>query len=491
MLPVSTTANNNLLAHPDKGCACQMDQSVRFPVLVFFISALAWLLFGLAAQLIVSLKSHSPYFLDACEWFSYGRMYAIQNTALIYGWGGNVLFATGIWILTRLSQCTARNWGLLFGGSLFWNVAVKLGVLQLFFYGKVSSVEFFDMPANVLPLLIFASIMIGLSGMMTYRFRTSDKTFVSQLYILAALFFFPAILAVVYSVVFADPGRGIVQSVTHAWGAHNLFALWLVPVGLAAAYYLVPKIVGRPVHAYYLAQWGFWLLIFLGGWAGTKSLVGGPVSPWVSAIGAAASLFLVVVVVIVAINLLPPLWGVSKEIWDGPTLPFVGFGVVSFILAGLIAFVASFHTINELTQFTYFVEGNRVHLFLGFFSMVMFGAIYYTLPRIINRAWPSVLLANIHFFCSALGITLVLVGLYTAGWKQGVTMGDPSNSFVHIHSVIKSWLALRTMGLVILGAGVTAFLFNFAWALLTVFCPCASEERVELGDMAEEEGARA
>ena len=41
--------------------------------------------------------------------------------------------------------------------------------------------------------------------------------------------------------------------------------------------------------------------------------------------------------------------------------------------------------------------------------MVMFGAIYFMLPRILQREWPSASLISVHFWGTAIGIMFGLI----------------------------------------------------------------------------------
>ena len=55
----------------------------------------------------------------------------------------------------------------------------------------------------------------------------------------------------------------------------------------------------------------------------------------------------------------------------------------------------------------------------GFFAMVMFGAIYYIVPRLTQQEWPSAGLVKFHFWASASGILLCVVSLIAGGVQQG------------------------------------------------------------------------
>ena len=40
--------------------------------------------------------------------------------------------------------------------------------------------------------------------------------------------------------------QGVLQPVVNWWFGHNYLGLWMTPVAVGTAYYLIPKIIGRP-----------------------------------------------------------------------------------------------------------------------------------------------------------------------------------------------------------------------------------------------------
>lgn len=74
------------------------------------------------------------------------------------------------------------------------------------------------------------------------------------------MFWFPWIYLVAQFMIFWSPAVGVVQPIVNWWFGHNVLGLWFTPVAVGTAYYLIPKIIGRPVHSYYLSIIGFWSL---------------------------------------------------------------------------------------------------------------------------------------------------------------------------------------------------------------------------------------
>jgi len=100
------------------------------------------------------------------------------------------------------------------------------------------------------PLLFVAYALIGVWAVITFRFRKSEHIYVSQWYLLAALFWFPWLYSIAQIMLIFEAARGTVQALVNWWFAHNVLGLWFTPIGLAAAYYFIPKVLGKPIHSY-------------------------------------------------------------------------------------------------------------------------------------------------------------------------------------------------------------------------------------------------
>src|SRR5689334_24669743 len=63
-----------------------IDASTRLPVLVFYTSAIAWLLLATLFGILTSFQIHSPDFLANVSFLTWGRVRPVHFDALIYGW---------------------------------------------------------------------------------------------------------------------------------------------------------------------------------------------------------------------------------------------------------------------------------------------------------------------------------------------------------------------------------------------------------------------
>jgi cytochrome c oxidase cbb3-type subunit 1 len=234
----------------------------------------------------------------------------------------------------------------------------------------------------------------------------------------------------------------LTQSIVAAWFGQGVISLWLLPVALASAYYLLPKLSGRPAFHYEFAKHGFWTLVVLGAWTGGRHLIGSPAPAWVSSVAVVALYLLLFHYVIVALNLPAGLTG-----WKGPiTLRFVAFGLTAYVLSGLGDVVTANHGVAALLQHTYFSVAQGKLLFGGAFSFLMFAAVYEMGPRVVGSAWPSPGLIRTHFLAAVAGTLLSVLGLAIAGWSQGRAQAETAVNFTAVAAAAKPGLLIATAG---------------------------------------------
>lgn len=464
-----------------------IDASLRTPITVLVGSALIWLLVASVLGLISAWKLHTPAFLDSCAYMTYGRIQPAQSNAFIFGWGFNAAFAVALWLMARLSRGALPGCGVLLVGAIFWNAGVTLGVGGVI-AGFSTSIEGLEMPGFATPLLLVAYALVASWALVVFRAGRASQIYASQWYLFAALFWFPWLYAVAQVMLVFSPVRGTVQSVIQVWFTTNLFLLWFGSVALAAIYYFLPKLLVKSVSNYYLASLAFWWLAIFGSWAGIARLIGGPVPAWVQTVGAAASFMLVVPLFIFALNFLGTLSGRWSAVKDNLTLRFTVFGIFALALVLIGWALNALHSVAAVTQFTYVTAAETQLGLHGFFGMVVFGALYYIVPRVFNTAWASAPLAGVHFGASATGIVVLVGALLVGGLKQGLLQADPAVAFPAISAATQPYLFAATIGLAIFAIGQLAFALNFFWTLGRASADCVRSAKTLLA--AQTEAAR-
>lgn len=405
-----------------------IDRSLRHPVMFFFTSGALWLAVAIVFGLIASAKKHAPQFLDCCSWFDAGKIDAAHMSALIYGWGCSAAFGIIIWLMSRLSRKACTSAGIVLAAGHIWHLAVLAGILWIL-SGNGSGIALMEFPKFVWPILLFAYVLITIWSLVQFQVRDAGHVYVSQWYLLAGLLWFPWIMVTAYLFVFTFEGNPLMAAGIAAWFKNGLFLLFLLPTALASAYYLAPKVTGRPVYSYNLALFGFWSLAFLGPWAGMERLMGAPIPQFLPYVGAAAMVLILVPAIAVGVNILKTILGHEDVVAQSPSLRFTVSGIVLFVVFGVLSFALHTVTAMKMTQFSYTGYGLDVLAIYGVFSLCAFGAIYFIVPRITRREWLSRRFINWHFFLSVYGVASVVICAVVGGVVQGQGIEDLSQPF--------------------------------------------------------------
>ncbi len=453
----------------------EIDASMRLPAVVFMALGIAWLLAGTVFAILAAIALHPPEgnLVAEHQAGSFGILRTAHLNAMVYGWCNNVIFAVAPWIMGRLCRARIRHTSILVTAGVFYNVGVLIGVIGIL-RGDMHGVEWLEMPQYATPLIAIAFALVGVWVIIAFRWRQSDHIYVSQWYLLAAFFWLPWLYTISQIMLIFEPATGVVQAITNWWFAHNVLGLWLTPIALGAIYYLIPKVLGRPIYSYYLSIIGFWSIALFYNWAGMHHLVGGPIPVWVISAGIVASIMMVIPVIVTAINHHMTVVGLHREGWASPTIRFIVFGAVNYTMVSFSGSAMALRSVNEITHFTHFTVGHSHHGLYAFFTMCMFGAVYYMMPRLLLREWPSAMLIRIHWWATAGGITLMLVVLHIGGWYQGLMLNAiaddggvqaAAHAFSETVSMLEPYMIVRSLSGTLIMIGHIAFAISFFWML--------------------------
>jgi cytochrome c oxidase cbb3-type subunit 1 len=265
---------------------------------------------------------------------------------------------------------------------------------------------------------------------------------------------------------FVVPLQGVMQAAVSWWFANNLLFLWFGAIGLGAAYYMIPKVIGRPVYSYQLAAIGFWTYVLFASWTGMQRLVDGPFPAWMITASIAAAILGIIPVATVGLNHHMTMQGHFGLMHYSPTLRFTVFGAIAYTVFSLLGVLLSLRSVASYLQFT---EASSAYSHAGlyaFFTMVMFGSMYYIVPRLVGREWRYAALIKLHFWSSAYGVGMMVLLLLVGGIAQGVSMEDPTRSFAASTEAVLPLLRGRSLAGVLIAISHCVFAFHFGLMLL-------------------------
>ena len=467
-----------------------IDQSARGPVLTFFTTAIFWLLVSSVLGYMASKKLHAPESMLGPEflysWFhvhgimekisaflSYGRVWPAYNTALIYGWCSLAGMGVATWLIGRLTRVAIKAPAVLQFGALFWNVGVAAGVV-LILCGYNSGLEYFEMPRAARACLFIGYLFIGIWGLILFRYRREIAAYISVWYLVAAFFLFPWFFGTT-EILSSMQFSGVMKNVVNAWYQNGLFNLWFGCIGIAAAYYFIPKVINRPIYSYNLATIGFWSWVFLSGLTAMTRLSGGPIPAYLVTISIAASILLIIPIATLTTNFTRTMKGHTGMMASSPTLRFTYVGTIFFSVAAGISVLTALRSVDSYTHFTVWTYG-QVHLIvMGFFSMVMFGAIYYITPRLVGCEWLSRTFIKLHFFGTAYGAGTIIGLFLLGGLATGFSLNEPvadKMAFYNVNGIGNAYMPVKTyIGYVLFGVAQFIFAFHFLLMRLRIGQP--------------------
>jgi cytochrome c oxidase cbb3-type subunit 1 len=433
------------------------DQSSSLVVGVCLTIAVVWLVLASVAGLIASIKLHAPDWWVDQAWITFGRIRPIHLNLVAYGWCSMAGIGVALWLIPRLlkTELVGARYALL-GGAL-WTVGVVAGTVALA-QGHSDGLEWLEYPWQIDILLVVGGALVGFPMWLTLLRRRVAHLYVSVWYIAAGLLWFPVLFLVANW-----PGLhfGVQQASMNWWYGHNALGLWFSPLALAASYYFIPKVLGKPIHSYNLSLLGFWSLAFFYSQVGGHHLIGGPVPSWLITISIVQSMMMVVPVFAVAINQHLTVAGNFRALLYSPTLRFIVLGAMFYTASSVQGSLQALRSVNTVTHFTHYTVAHA-HLGLyGFFSMVMFGAIYFIMPRVMKWEWPYPWMISAHFWLVLGGFGVYIIGLSIGGWYQGLAMLNKDLPFMDSVTLTIPYLQARSVGGALMTLGHLVFAVHF------------------------------
>src|ERR1700730_3336108 len=416
-------------------------------------ASLATLLISVSFGLSVATKFNFPELLGGQGGRTWGRIRFNHTQGIFFGWMGNAFLAFSYYVVPRLANRPVLSRRL--GWFLFWiwNCAVVLPGWGLAPPGFGRPPEWAGFPLGVAASAVPPfSVMVFEFVLPFLRARLSDL-YVSAWYILGGIIF--TLLA--YPV-----GNVVPELVPGARGAafsglwiHDAIGLYVTPLALAIAYYMIPAVTGRPIFSHFLSMVGFWVLFFTYPLNGTHHYVDSAI-PMAAQKGAIiASVYLGMDVILVVTNLLLSLRGSSGAVGRDVPLRFVWCGVVSYLLVSLQGSVQALMPVNRFIHFTDWVIGHSHFAMIGFASFIALGGIAHVWQRIPGTRYNERTM-NWSFWLLTVGLTLMVADLTIAGLVEAQVWASSAPWIESVRAVARYWVIRTFSGLPIL-AGIVLF----------------------------------
>ena len=389
----------------------------------FIYASIVFGLVGMLVGLILAILFLFPNLTDGISFLSFGRLRPLHTNAVIFAFVGNAMFAGVYYSLQRLLK--ARMFSDFLSNLHFWGWQLIIVAAAITLpLGYTTSKEYAELewPIDIAIALIWVAFGINMIGTILKRrerhLYVAIWFYIATFITVAVLHIFNSLELPVSVLKSYSVYAGVQDALVQWWYGHNAVAFFLTTPFLGMMYYFVPKAANRPVYSYRLSIIHFWSLIFIYIWAGPHHLLYSTLPDWAQNLG-----------VVFSIMLIAPSWGgmingllTLRGVWDKVRTDVVlKFFVVAITGYGMATFEGPMLSLKNVNAIAHFTDWIIAHVHVGALAwngFLIFGMIYWLIPRMTKSKLYSDKLANFHFWIGTLGIILYSLPMYVAGFTQ-------------------------------------------------------------------------
>lgn len=395
------------------------DKSARWFMYFSIIFFMVTILVGLT----MAIKFIFPDFLGGIAALSFGRIRAIHTNGVLFGWLLAANMGLAYYVVPRLTGTKLFSEKLGMATLGLW-VFIILGAVVTLASGDTQAREYLELNWWLDVLVTIAWVLFAVNIIATIAKRKYEQMYVSLWYIMGTIFW-TAILWIVGNL---PVYSGVNDANVNWWFGHNAVGLIFTPMGVAMAYYFIPKATGNPLYSHKLSIIGFWTIAFLYIWNGAHHILFGPVPTWLQTVA-----------ILFSVSLLIPVWTVIANFFGTLRGKWAqGNYIVKFLLAGTVFYLLtcfqgpmhSLRSVNQIVSKTDWIVGHAHMAVFGAFSFFAIAGIYFALPKILKRPMFSDRLAEWHFWLSFIGFLGFAISLWIGGFIQGLQWMDYTISFL-------------------------------------------------------------
>ncbi|MCF6130516.1 cytochrome-c oxidase, cbb3-type subunit I [Flavobacterium sp. AS60] len=438
----------------------------------FIYATIVFGLVGMLVGLLLAVLFLFPNLTDGVSFLSFGRLRPLHTNAVIFAFVGNAMFAGVYYSLQRLLK--ARMYSNFLSNLHFWGWQLIIVAAAITLpLGYTSSKEYAELewPIDIAIALIWVAFGINMIGTIIKRrerhMYVAVWFYIATFVTVAVLHIFNSLEIPVSALKSYSVYAGVQDALVQWWYGHNAVAFFLTTPFLGMMYYFVPKAANRPVYSYRLSIIHFWSLIFIYIWAGPHHLLYSSLPDWAQNLG-----------VVFSIMLIAPSWGgmingllTLRGVWDKVrTDSVLKFFVVAITGYGMATFEGPMLSLKNVNAIAHFTDWIIAHVHVGALAwngFLIFGMIYWLIPRLTKTTLYSEKLANFHFWIGTLGIVLYALPMYVAGftqasmWKQFKPDGTLQyGNFLETVTQIMPMYWMRAIGGTLYLIGMIVLIYN-------------------------------
>jgi len=424
---------------------------------LFFLSSAVWFVLGTLQGITDATDMVIPDLFGGIPWLVFSRVRPMHTNTMIFGFVGSALIGAGYYIIPAVLRSPLWSERLGKVALWVWNVSIALGDVALGMgYSQGREYAEWIWPADVGILLAFA--LTFFNCLQTAIRRREKIMYVSVWYIFAALIY--TWLIYFFGNAVWNPSTGAITGMPDAilawFYGHGIVGLFLTPLAVAIAYYIIPRVARSPLYSHTLSLVGFWTILVIYTHIGTHHLLQTPAPTWLKTLAVSGSIAMIIPVLTVLINLWLTMRGRLGMFHQDIAGKFVMAGLVWYILTCFQGPIQALPIVQRVTHLNNWVIAHSHMGVFGFAGTIALGGLYYILPRITKRPLYSSRLADVQYWLLLLGMTGFFAVLTAGGLVQGNSWLNGETVYrtlpmLHIYLIIRAAFGVLFVGAAFIG----------------------------------------
>lgn len=409
------------------------------PSKIMLYPSILYMIFGMALGVYLAFNTFvfPDYFSG--EYIHFGKVRPVHVGSVTLLWLLSASIGLFYYFVPRLCGVPLWSTTMAYVSAALWWSALSIGVCS-YPWGTNFGWEYAELPdwVSLIPVKLMTTIawvLVAINLFMTIALRKYEKMYVSLWYVMGTLIWTTfTYITGSYGVNWVPEGISRVN--VSFFYVHNLVGLIFTPMGLATAYYYLPKLAKTPIYSHRLSMIGFWAVAFVYAWVGAHHIIHGPMSQWLQTTSIVFSIWLFIPVWTVVTNLFATLLPHWRMYVQSAPIRFLMMGNIFYLLTCIQGPLMALRNVNEITSKTDWIIGHSHISLYGTFTFFAIAGIYHTVPVITNKPLWSNRLADWHFNLNMIGSVPFLLALWVGGFWQGMMWATWANgtSYAEFHN---------------------------------------------------------
>jgi cytochrome c oxidase cbb3-type subunit 1 len=423
----------------------------------FFLSSAVWFVVGTLLGFTDATHLAAPEMLGNIPWIVFGRLRPMHTNVVIFGFVGSSLLGAAHYVVYTLLRTPLYSERLGKLSLWVWNLCIVAGTVTLSL-GYTQSREYAEWVWPVDMGVMLALSLMFWNLLQTARRRQENVLYVSVWYVFGALVFTSFIYF--FGNAMWNPSTGAITGMPDAilawFYGHGVVGLFLTPLAVAVAYYVIPIVSRSPLYSHTLSLVGFWTILMIYTHIGTHHILQAPAPTWLKVLAISGSQAMLIPVLTVLVNLWLTMRGRLGYVHADIGGKFVAAGLVWYILTCTQGPLQALPVIQRVTHLNNWVVAHAHMGVLGFAGIIGLGGIYFILPRVTGRPLYSARLADVQYWLVLLGLAgffavLTAGGLVQGnGWLNGETVYRMLPQ-IHVYMVWRAAIGVLLVGGAMIG----------------------------------------